>query len=114
MRASDNLLACGCVGAAVRGQLAGGEVREGLVFVLVGAVGRVREVLPGVEQLCLGTERADAAHDHPPAVHDGFGDLCLPAVGQSASVVHAVSGMAWTARRAFLVMRIAVESSQPA
>jgi hypothetical protein len=86
---------------AIGGELARGEVAEGLVFEIadrelddgvlamlgfdelqrVGAVGREREVLPVGEQLRLVADQAHAADDQPPVTELGLGDLRLAAVG---------------------------------
>jgi hypothetical protein len=76
-------------------ELAGREVREGLVFEVAdrelddgvpavlgfdhgerfGAVGEEREQLPTRQQLALAIERADATNDEAPFVEECFGDL---------------------------------------
>src|SRR3954469_497254 len=76
-------------------ELAGGKVRERLVFEVadaelddgvlavlgfddserLGAVGGERKQLPGGQQLALGVEGANAANDQPAAVEGGLGDL---------------------------------------
>ena len=86
---------------AVGVEVAGGEVRQRLVFEVgddllddgvvavlglddrdvVGAVGDEREVPPVGPQLGLGAEQAGAADDQPAPAVDGLGDLRLAAVG---------------------------------
>jgi hypothetical protein len=82
-------------------ELAGGEVRECLVFEVtdrefhdcvlavlrfdelerVGAVGQEREVAPVGPQLGLGADQAGAADDQPLAAEHRLRDLCFPALG---------------------------------
>ena len=86
---------------AVGVELAGGEVRERLVFEVadrelddgvlavlgldhlerLAAVGEEREVAPVGPELGLRTEQAGAADDQALAVGGGLGDLCLPVLG---------------------------------
>lgn len=63
-------------------EIADAELDDGVLAVLgfdrrkrVGAVGRRRKQLPARQQLALAIERADAAHDQPPAAEDCLGDL---------------------------------------
>src|ERR1700733_5722758 len=89
-----------CPGA-VRVELAGGEMRERLVFEVadrelddgvlavlslhdlqrLGAVGDEREIPPVRPQLCLWADEPGAAHDQPPAVSGYFGDLRFTVIG---------------------------------
>ena len=86
---------------AVGVEMAGGEVRQGLVFEVgddllddgvvavlgldgldrIGPVGEKREMAPVRPQRGLRADQAGAADDQPPAAVDGFGDLRLPALG---------------------------------
>src|ERR1700733_13635471 len=89
-----------CPGA-VRVELAGGEMRERLVFEVadrelddgvlavlslhdlqrLGAVGDERKIPPVRPQLCLWADEPGAAHDQPPAVSGYFGDLRFTVIG---------------------------------
>src|SRR5436190_22664340 len=89
------------VQALLAAELAGGEMRERLVFEVadrqlddgvlavlgldylqrVGAVGEEREVAPVGPQLGLRAEQARAPDDHPLATQGGLGDLRLPVLG---------------------------------